>query len=156
MQEVTMPKVSDTMDEGKILTWLKHEGDAVKRGEAIAEVETEKVTIEIECYQTGILRKILVQAARARPSARRSRWSARRASHCPPRWGSGACHRSQGRGNQRRAPANHGAGGPDRCGNSGHERACDRVAVGQARRGGTSGGSARGARDRAESPHHQG
>lgn len=67
MQEVTMPKVSDTMDEGKILTWLKHEGDAVKRGEAIAEVETEKVTIEIECYQTGILRKILVQAGESAP-----------------------------------------------------------------------------------------
>jgi len=67
MQEVLMPKLSDMMEEGKILTWSKQVGDAVKRGESIAEVETEKVNIEIQAYVTGTLRKILVQAGETAP-----------------------------------------------------------------------------------------
>ena len=44
--DVTMPKLSDTMEEGKILKWLKHPGDHVVIGEIIAEVETDKANID--------------------------------------------------------------------------------------------------------------
>jgi pyruvate dehydrogenase E2 component (dihydrolipoamide acetyltransferase) len=57
-----MPKMGDTMEEGKILNWLKHEGDTVAKGEALAEIETEKVNIEVEAFAGGVLRKILVPA----------------------------------------------------------------------------------------------
>ena len=60
MKKVEMPKMGDSMEEGKILRWLKKEGDAVKKGESLAEVETDKVNIEIEAFAGGILRKILV------------------------------------------------------------------------------------------------
>jgi pyruvate dehydrogenase E2 component (dihydrolipoamide acetyltransferase) len=60
MKKVEMPKMGDTMEEGKILRWIKKEGDPVKKGESLAEVETDKVNIEIEAYATGVLRKILI------------------------------------------------------------------------------------------------
>src|SRR5258708_5433420 len=60
MKTVEMPKMGDTMEEGKILRWIKQEGDPVKKGESLAEVETDKVNIEIEAFAGGVLRKILV------------------------------------------------------------------------------------------------
>ncbi len=60
MKKVEMPKMGDSMEEGKILQWIKKEGDPVKKGEMIAEVETDKVNIEIEAFSSGVLRKILV------------------------------------------------------------------------------------------------
>ncbi len=60
MKIVEMPKMGDTMEEGKILHWLKKEGDQVSRGEMLAEVETDKVNIEIEAFAGGVLRKILI------------------------------------------------------------------------------------------------
>ncbi len=60
MQEIVMPKLSDMMEEGKILTWLKQVGDPVAKNEAVAEVETEKVNMEIQSFSAGTLRKILV------------------------------------------------------------------------------------------------
>jgi pyruvate dehydrogenase E2 component (dihydrolipoamide acetyltransferase) len=62
MQTVVMPKMGDTMEEGKILTWRKQEGEPVERGDALAEIETEKVNIEAESFAEGVLRKILVPA----------------------------------------------------------------------------------------------
>src|SRR5215469_11331984 len=62
MQTVVMPKLGDTMEEGKILRWLKQEGDEVKKGDALAEIETEKVNIEVESFAAGTLRKILAPA----------------------------------------------------------------------------------------------
>src|ERR1700724_69878 len=67
MKTVEMPKMGDTMEEGKILRWIKHEGDAVKKGESLAEVETDKVNIEIEAFASGILRKILVPEGDSAP-----------------------------------------------------------------------------------------
>jgi pyruvate dehydrogenase E2 component (dihydrolipoamide acetyltransferase) len=58
--EVVMPRLSDTMDSGKIARWLKQEGDQVKRGEIIAEIETDKANMELESYSSGILAKIIV------------------------------------------------------------------------------------------------
>src|SRR5712692_628852 len=67
MKKVEMPKMGDSMEEGKILHWIKKEGDEVKKGEMLAEVETDKVNIEIEAFASGILRKILVQEGASAP-----------------------------------------------------------------------------------------
>ena len=67
MKTIEMPKMGDTMEEGKILRWIKHEGDQVKKGESLAEVETDKVNIEIESFASGILRKILVPEGASAP-----------------------------------------------------------------------------------------
>ncbi|SHN02037.1 pyruvate dehydrogenase E2 component (dihydrolipoamide acetyltransferase) [Cyclobacterium lianum] len=52
---ITMPKMSDTMQEGTIAGWLKKEGDEVKSGDVLAEVETDKATMELESYEDGTL-----------------------------------------------------------------------------------------------------
>ncbi len=57
--KVTMPKFGWTMTEGKIVRWLKKEGDAVKKGEPLFEIETEKMETEVEAVASGILKKIL-------------------------------------------------------------------------------------------------
>ncbi|MGH2487481.1 MAG: dihydrolipoamide acetyltransferase family protein [Ktedonobacterales bacterium] len=62
MHTVVMPKMGDTMEEGKIVNWLKREGETVAKGDALAEIETEKVTIPVEAFAAGVLRKILVPA----------------------------------------------------------------------------------------------
>lgn len=59
---ITMPKMSDTMQEGTIASWLKKVGDDVKSGEIIAEVETDKATMELESYDDGTLLYIGVEA----------------------------------------------------------------------------------------------
>jgi pyruvate dehydrogenase E1 component subunit beta len=58
--EVLMPALSPTMTEGKIARWLKKEGDAVKSGDILAEIETDKATMEVEAVDEGKLGKILV------------------------------------------------------------------------------------------------
>ncbi|MCC7018698.1 MAG: 2-oxo acid dehydrogenase subunit E2 [Ardenticatenales bacterium] len=58
--EVTMPKMGYDMTEGTVLKWLKAEGDAVAKGDILAEIETGKVTIEMEAFDEGVLRKIVV------------------------------------------------------------------------------------------------
>lgn len=55
-----MPRLSDTMDSGTVSRWLKREGEQVKRGEIIAEIETDKSNMELEAYDTGILARIIV------------------------------------------------------------------------------------------------
>jgi len=52
---ITMPKMSDTMQEGTIAAWVKKEGDEIKSGDILAEVETDKATMELESYEDGIL-----------------------------------------------------------------------------------------------------
>ncbi|HYS42921.1 MAG TPA: dihydrolipoamide acetyltransferase family protein, partial [Geobacteraceae bacterium] len=53
--EITMPKLSDTMTEGRLLAWKKGVGEKVERGDIIAEVETDKATMELEAFSSGIL-----------------------------------------------------------------------------------------------------
>ena len=50
-----MPKMSDTMTEGTIVSWHKKEGDTVKSGDVLAEVETDKATMDLEAYEEGTL-----------------------------------------------------------------------------------------------------
>src|SRR5215472_3885654 len=58
--KVLMPKLSDAMETGKVIKWLKKEGDAIKGGDVIAEIETDKANVEIEAFGSGVLRKIVV------------------------------------------------------------------------------------------------
>jgi pyruvate dehydrogenase E2 component (dihydrolipoamide acetyltransferase) len=58
--KILMPKLSDTMNEGIILKWLKKEGDKVKQGETLVEIESDKADMELEAFDSGVLRKIIV------------------------------------------------------------------------------------------------
>lgn len=60
MPDITMPRLSDTMQEGTIAKWLKQPGDQVKQGDVLAEIETDKATMDLECYDAGVLEQILV------------------------------------------------------------------------------------------------
>jgi pyruvate dehydrogenase E2 component (dihydrolipoamide acetyltransferase) len=72
--EIGMPKLSDSMEEATVLTWLKRPGEAVKRGEPLVEVETDKATIVYEAEASGVLEEIVVRvgevAALGEPIAR--------------------------------------------------------------------------------------
>jgi pyruvate dehydrogenase E2 component (dihydrolipoamide acetyltransferase) len=57
---ILMPALSPTMTEGTLARWLKHEGDAIRAGDVIAEIETDKATMEVEAVDEGVLGKILV------------------------------------------------------------------------------------------------
>jgi pyruvate dehydrogenase E2 component (dihydrolipoyllysine-residue acetyltransferase) len=57
--QIVMPKMSDTMEEGVVVKWLKREGDRVASGDALAEIETDKAVLELEATTGGVLRKIL-------------------------------------------------------------------------------------------------
>jgi len=59
--EITMPQLSDTMSEGTVVKWYKKEGDKVKEGEKIADVETDKATMEMESFEGGTIAAILVK-----------------------------------------------------------------------------------------------
>ena len=58
--QILMPALSPTMEEGKLARWLVHEGDAVQAGMVIAEIETDKATMEVEAVDEGCIGKILV------------------------------------------------------------------------------------------------
>jgi pyruvate dehydrogenase E2 component (dihydrolipoamide acetyltransferase) len=60
-KDILMPLLSPSMTEGTLVKWIKKEGDAVKSGDVLAEVETDKATMDLEAFDSGILRKILVQ-----------------------------------------------------------------------------------------------
>jgi pyruvate dehydrogenase E2 component (dihydrolipoamide acetyltransferase) len=65
--DVIMPSLGFDMTEGLVAHWLKNEGDPVEKGQAIAEIETEKATVEIEAAAAGILARIIVQAGETVP-----------------------------------------------------------------------------------------
>ena len=58
VQVINMPRLSDTMEEGTVATWLKKEGDTVEEGDILAEIETDKATMEFESFYSGTLLKI--------------------------------------------------------------------------------------------------
>src|SRR5882672_602247 len=59
--QILMPALSPTMTEGKLAKWLKKEGDAITSGDVLAEIETDKATMEVEAVDEGVLQQILVQ-----------------------------------------------------------------------------------------------
>jgi pyruvate/2-oxoglutarate dehydrogenase complex dihydrolipoamide acyltransferase (E2) component len=60
--DILMPALSPTMEEGTLSKWLKNEGDSVAAGDVIAEIETDKATMEVEAVDEGVIGKILVPA----------------------------------------------------------------------------------------------
>ncbi|MCA1631557.1 MAG: hypothetical protein LC785_05910, partial [Acidobacteria bacterium] len=65
--QVVMPKLSPTMEEGQLSRWLKQEGDRVTVGEPLAEIDTDKATMEAQALAEGVLRKIVVEAGTTVP-----------------------------------------------------------------------------------------
>ncbi len=65
--QVIMPKLSPTMEEGQLSRWLKKEGDKVSMGEPLAEIDTDKATMEMQALGNGVLRKILIQEGESAP-----------------------------------------------------------------------------------------
>src|ERR1051326_7600713 len=65
--KVIMPKLSPTMEEGQISRWLKKEGDQVAMGEPLAEIDTDKATMEMQALANGVLRKIIVNEGQSAP-----------------------------------------------------------------------------------------
>lgn len=61
MAEIIMPKLSDTMEDGVVVRWLKGIGEAVSSGEVVAEIETDKATMELESLENGVLSEIFVE-----------------------------------------------------------------------------------------------
>ncbi len=64
---VNMPRLSDTMEEGVVATWLKSVGDTIEEGDILAEIETDKATMEFESFQSGVLLHIGVQEGETAP-----------------------------------------------------------------------------------------
>src|SRR5688572_25649049 len=67
VSKVVMPKLSEAMETGKIIKWLKKEGDRIQGGDILAEIETDKADVEMEAFGGGVLRKILVPAGETAP-----------------------------------------------------------------------------------------
>src|SRR5512147_208380 len=65
--EITMPKLSDTMTEGKLVSWKKSVGERVARGDIIAEVETDKANMELEAFVSGVFLEARVKAGELVP-----------------------------------------------------------------------------------------
>lgn len=65
--EIIMPKLGQTMEEGVVERWVKKEGDRVEKGDILLEITTDKATLEVESYASGILRRILVQEGETVP-----------------------------------------------------------------------------------------
>src|SRR5215470_1025211 len=65
--EVMMPKLSPTMEEGQVARWLKKEGDTVSMGEPLAEIDTDKATMEMQALSAGVLRKVLIHEGESAP-----------------------------------------------------------------------------------------
>ena len=64
---ITMPRLSDTMTEGTVATWLKKVGDTIKEGDILAEIETDKATMEFESFNSGVLLHIGIQEGESAP-----------------------------------------------------------------------------------------
>lgn len=64
---ITMPRLSDTMTEGTVATWLKKVGDTIKEGDILAEIETDKATMEFESFNSGVLLHIGIEAGQTAP-----------------------------------------------------------------------------------------
>jgi len=64
MAEIIMPKMGDAMTEGKVVRWYKKAGEAVKKGEAVLEIETDKVNLDLEAEQDGTLSEISADAGK--------------------------------------------------------------------------------------------
>jgi pyruvate dehydrogenase E2 component (dihydrolipoamide acetyltransferase) len=67
MPDITMPRLSDTMEEGVIATWRKKVGDPISAGDVLVEIETDKAIMELEAYDDGVLERVLVGEGESAP-----------------------------------------------------------------------------------------
>lgn len=89
MTEVIMPKMGDGMEEGTLLEWLKKDGDAVKSGEIIGTIQTDKATLELEAPGSGKLTGLLIQAGATVPVGKAIAAIVKDSETLPAGWGSG-------------------------------------------------------------------
>lgn len=89
MTEVIMPKMGDGMEEGTLLEWLKKDGDTVKSGEVIGNIQTDKATLELESPGSGVLTGILLQEGQTVPVGRPIALILKKGEEMPAGWGSG-------------------------------------------------------------------
>jgi pyruvate dehydrogenase E2 component (dihydrolipoamide acetyltransferase) len=80
---IKMPKLSDQMAEGRIVEWVKHEGDEVKPGDVLAQVETEKATLDLEAFDAGVLIGVVVKAGESAPVGQPVGWLGARGEQVP-------------------------------------------------------------------------
>src|SRR6266545_3778221 len=80
---IKMPKLSDQMTEGKIVEWLKKEGDEIKAGDVVAQVETEKATLDVEAFESGVLIGLAVKAGETAPVGQPIAWIGARGEQAP-------------------------------------------------------------------------
>src|ERR1044071_8199773 len=66
-ETISMPKLGFDMQEGVLVRWVKNEGENVKKGDVLAEIETDKATVEVESSASGVVRKLLVEAGSVVP-----------------------------------------------------------------------------------------
>ncbi len=80
---IKMPKLSDQMTEGKIAEWLKQEGDEIKAGDVVAQVETEKATLDVEAFESGVLIGLVVKVGESAPVGQPIAWIGARGEKVP-------------------------------------------------------------------------
>src|SRR5258706_16426245 len=66
-ESITMPKLGFDMREGILVRWVKNEGEAINKGDILAEIETDKATVEVESHASGVVRKLLASQGDAIP-----------------------------------------------------------------------------------------
>ena len=66
-ETISMPKLGFDMQEGVLVRWVKNEGENISKGDVLAEIETDKATVEVESSASGVIRKLLVEAGSVVP-----------------------------------------------------------------------------------------
>ena len=108
--ELKMPALSPTMEEGTLAKWLVKEGDTVKSGDILAEIETDKATMEFEAVDEGVVGKIMIAEGTENVKVGTVIADGRRGRSCRP---SSSCRRAKGRrirDNRRQPGCGHPAG----------------------------------------------
>ncbi len=94
MTEVIMPKMGDGMEEGTLVEWLKKEGDSVKSGEVIANIQTDKATLEMEAPSTGTLSGFLLKGGETVPVGTPIAMVLKSGESLPANWGQGSAQKA--------------------------------------------------------------
>ena len=110
--EITMPRLSDTMEQGTIVSWNVKEGDEVSAGDVLADIETDKATMELENFDDGTVAKILAGEGDDRLGGRLDR-GPRRGGRGPRRGRQAAAESRRRRGRRRESEEEHAVGGGD-------------------------------------------
>lgn len=105
MTEVIMPKMGDGMEEGTLLEWLKKEGDAVKAGEIIGNIQTDKATLELEAPGSGVLSGILIKEGETVPVGQAIAALLKDGEKLPGGWGGDSSGKEASEGKESQASA---------------------------------------------------